>query len=196
MCWVALDRAIKAQRALGLPGDTERWKAARATIREDILEKGYDEEREAFVQAYGNKNLDASNLLLPLLGFIKADDKRMESTIEGIARELTSPQGFVYRYRNYDDGLTGGESPFLICTYWLADNFILLGQMARARELFDRARACANDLGLYGEQYEPRTNEILGNFPQAFSHLAFITTAVMLHEASSPEHKPRKRRRS
>ena len=182
-CWVALDRAIKAARALDLPSDMERWRRVRAEIKQDVLANGYDAGRGAFMQAYGSKNLDASNLLLPLLGFIRADDPRMRSTIEAIERELTSPQGFVYRYKGFDDGLAGGEGTFPICTFWLADNLIALGEIERARALFEKLRGCANDLGLFSEETEPETGAMLGNFPQAFSHLAFISTAVQLHEA-------------
>ena len=182
-CWVALDRAIKAARALKLPGDVERWRKVRAEIKDDILAKGYDAERGAFVQAYGNKLLDASNLLLPLVGFIRADDPRMRSTIEAIERELTSPQGFVYRYKGFNDGLAGGEGVFTICTFWLVDNLIALGQVDRARDLFEKVRGCANDLGLFSEEIDPDTGDLLGNYPQAFSHLGLINAAVQLHES-------------
>ena len=184
-CWVALDRAIKAAHALKLPGDVDLWREVRREIKGDILAKGYDAERGVFVQAYGSKLLDASNLLLPLVGFIRADDPRMRSTIEAIERELTSPQGFVYRYQGYNDGLAGGEGAFTICTFWLADNLIALGQVERARDLFEKLRGCANDLGLFSEETDPDTGEMLGNFPQAFSHLGFINTAVQLHEAEA-----------
>ena len=183
LCWVALDRAIKAARALGLPADIDRWRAVRAEIKEDVLQKGFDAERGAFIQAYGSKNLDAAALALPLFGFIKADDPRMRSTIEAIERELTSPEGFVYRYRNFDDGLAGDEGAFTICTYWLADNLIALGDIDRARELFERLKGYANDLGLLSEQIDGQSGEMLGNFPQAFSHMALINTAVMLQRA-------------
>jgi GH15 family glucan-1,4-alpha-glucosidase len=184
MCWVALDRAIKTVRATGLPGDTELWRRVRAEIKEDVLANGFDPERGAFVQHYESKNLDASNLMLPLVGFLKATDPRMRSTIEATLRELTSPDGFVYRYRDFDDGLAGTEGTFLICTFWLADNLILLGEITRARDLFERCRACANDLGLFSEEFDAQTGEMLGNFPQAFSHLGFINTAVQLAKAS------------
>ncbi len=183
MCWVALDRAIKAASALGLPGDLKLWKQVRSAIREDVLARGYDPDRGAFVQAYGSKNLDAANLMLPLVGFIRAGDPPMRSTIQAIERELTSAEGFVYRYKGFDDGLTGAEGAFTICTFWLADNLILLGETARARALFEKLRGCTNDLGLYSEQIDPATGEMLGNFPQAFSHLAFINTAVQLQKA-------------
>ncbi len=185
MCWVALDRAIKAARALGLPGDVELWRAVRAEIRADVLEKGFDAERGVFVQSYGSKDLDASNLMLPLVGFIQADDPRMRATIEATERELASPQGFVYRYRGLDDGLAGNEGTFTICTFWLADDLIALGELEKARALFDKLRGYANDLGLFSEEIDAHTGEMLGNFPQAFSHLAFINTAVQLHKAEA-----------
>ena len=190
-CWVALDRAIKAARALDLPGDVDRWRKVRAEIKEDVLANGYDAERGAFVQAYGSKKLDASNLLLPLVGFVRVDDPRMRSTIEAIERELMSPQGFVYRYKGFDDGLSVGEGTFTICTYWLADNLIALGEIERARSLFDKLRGCSNDLGLFSEEIDAQTGEMLGNYPQAFTHLAFINTAVQLHKAEARRAKPR-----
>jgi len=183
MCWVALDRAIKAARALNLPGDIEKWRAVRAEIKEDVLANGYDAERGAFVQSYGSKELDASNLMLPLVGFIKPDDPRMRGTIEATERELTSPQGFVYRYRGLNDGLAGDEGTFTICTFWLADDLIVLGELEKARALFERLKSYANDLGLFSEEVDAKSGEMLGNFPQAFSHLAFINTAVQLHKA-------------
>ena len=187
MCWVALDRAIKAARALDLPGDVEHWKTVRAEIRHDILTKGYDAERGVFVQAYGSKLLDSANLMLPLVHFIKASDPRMRSTIQATKRELTSPQGFVYRYKTYDDGLAGDEGTFSICTLWLADNLILLGEVQEARDLFEKLCAHTNDLGLLSEQIDAESGELLGNFPQAFSHLAIISTAVQLNKAMSRE---------
>jgi GH15 family glucan-1,4-alpha-glucosidase len=183
LCWVALDRAIKAARALDLSADLDRWRAVRAEIKEDVLQKGFDAERGTFVQAYGSKNLDAAALALPLFRFIRADDPRMRSTIESIERDLTSPEGFVYRYRNFDDGLSGDEGAFTICTYWLADNLIALGDIDRARELFRRLKGYANDLGLLSEQIDGKSGEMLGNFPQAFSHMAQINTAVVLQRA-------------
>jgi len=148
-----------------------------------VLANGYDAERSAFVQSYGSKELDASNLMLPLVGFIKPDDPRMRGTIEATERELTSPQGFVYRYRGLDDGLAGDEGTFTICTFWLADDLIALGELDKARALFERLKGYANDLGLFSEEVDAKSGEMLGNFPQAFSHLAFINTAVQLHKA-------------
>jgi GH15 family glucan-1,4-alpha-glucosidase len=184
-CWVALDRAIKAARALRLPGDVELWKKVRAEIRADVMARGYDADRGAFVQSYGSKNLDAATLMLPLVGFISADDPRMLSTIRAIERELTSDEGFVFRYRGFDDGLAGTEGVFNICTFWLADNLILLGEIDRARAIFDKLSNYSNDLGLFSEELDPKSGEMIGNFPQAFTHLAQISTAVQLAKAEA-----------
>ena len=184
-CWVALDRAIKAARALGLPGDVERWKLVRSEIRADVLERGYDADRGAFVQAYGSKNLDAATLMLPLVGFISVKDSRMISTIRAIERELTTDEGFVFRYRGFDDGLAGIEGVFNICTFWLADNLILMGELDRAQAIFDKLLNSSNDLGLFSEEIDPQSGEMIGNFPQAFTHLALINTAVQLEKAKT-----------
>jgi GH15 family glucan-1,4-alpha-glucosidase len=183
MCWVALDRAIKAAAALGLPADIDRWTRARSEIKEDVLSKGYDAERGAFVQAYDSKVLDASNLMIPLVGFVGVDDYRMRSTIAAIKTELTSKEGFVYRYKGYDDGVDSDEGTFTICSYWLADNLILQGEIGEARDLFERLLSLGNDVGLFSEQIDGGTGELLGNFPQAFSHLGLINTAVQLAKA-------------
>ncbi len=182
-CWVALDRAIKMVNALGLPGDVERWKRVRAEIREQILTQGFNEKRGVFVQAYGSDILDAANLMLPLIGFIRADDPRMLATIRATQSELTSEQGFVYRYRGFDDGLSGDEGTFNICSFWLCDNLILLGELDEATELFERLLEHTNDLGLLSEEIDPHNGNMLGNFPQAFSHLSIINTAVQLQRA-------------
>ena len=184
MCWVALDRAIKAATDLGLPGDIAAWRTARAEIWNEVMDKGFSPGRDSFVQSYGSRNLDAANLMLPLVGFIPATDPKMRSTIRAIQKELTSQQGFVHRYNEFDDGLSGTEGSFTICTFWLADNLIQLGELDEARKLFDSAMACANDLGLLSEEFDADTGQMLGNFPQAFSHLAMINTAVQLQQAA------------
>jgi GH15 family glucan-1,4-alpha-glucosidase len=198
MCWVALDRGIKIAEDLAMEeGGRERfgieeeklrrWEKVRDEIKADVLANGYDPHYKAgqgaFVQSYGSKTLDASNLRLPLVGFIDANDPMMRSTIEAIQRDLRSPQGFVYRYKGFDDGLQGGEGTFNICTFWLISNLILMGELEEARTLFETMRGYANDLGLFSEETSEETGEILGNFPQAFSHLAFIDNAVELHRA-------------
>jgi GH15 family glucan-1,4-alpha-glucosidase len=205
MCWVAVDRGIRMAESLRRePDGTERynitdaqlasWASVRDEIKHDVLTNGYDANyrtgQGAFVQHYGSKRLDASVLILPLVGFIDAKDPRMRSTIEAIQRELTTPQGFVYRYKGFDDGLAGGEGTFTICSYWLVNNLIELGEIDQARELFERLLSYANDLGLFSEEIETDTGEMLGNFPQAFSHLAFIDNAVELSRASQALTKP------
>jgi GH15 family glucan-1,4-alpha-glucosidase len=199
MCWVALDRGIRIAEELCEEPDgaarfgisheqTERWRTVRDEMREDILLNGYDPNYRsgtgAFVQHYGSKQLDASVLMLPLVGFIEADDPRMRSTIDAIQRELTSPQGLVYRYKGFDDGLEGGEGTFSICTFWLVSNLIKLGRLDEARSLFRTLGSFANDLGLFSEEVDADTGDMLGNFPQAFSHLAFIDNAVALDRAA------------
>ena len=184
MCWVAMDRAIKAATDLKLPGDVEAWGKVRDEICNDVMSKGYSQERQAFVQSYGSDNLDAANLMLPLVGFIPATNPMMRSTIKATQKELTNKQGFVYRYTKFDDGLDGSEGSFIICTFWLADNLIHLGQIDEAHVLLNSLLACANDLGLLSEEYDSATGNMLGNFPQAFSHLALINTAVQLQQAT------------
>jgi GH15 family glucan-1,4-alpha-glucosidase len=190
MCWVALDRGIKLAEDIlehrsdsALRKDVDRWKAVRDEIRQDVLSAGYDPHLGAFVQSYGSRTLDAATLMLPLVGFIEATDPRMRSTIEAIERDLTSPAGLVYRYKGFDDGLSGGEGTFTICSFWLVENLIALGEISRARSLFEKLRGYANDLGLFSEEIDTETGEMLGNFPQAFSHLAFIQSAVLLNQA-------------
>ena len=184
MCWVAMDRAIKAATDLGLPGDVDKWRTVRAEIKSEVMEQGYSPGRQAFIQSYGSDSLDAANLMLPLVGFIPATDPKMRSTIRAIQADLTSPQGFVYRYRDFDDGLGGNEGSFTICTFWLADNLIQLGEIDEARKLFDAGMGCANDLGLLSEEFDSASGTMLGNFPQAFPHLAMINTAVHLQLAA------------
>ncbi len=188
MCWVALDRAIKAAEELELPADLPCWRQARQDIRVEILERGYDEELGHFVQAYGSKVLDASLLLLPLFGFIPATDPKMKATIEAIERELTTPEGLVFRYKRTDDGLGGDEGAFVICSFWLCDNLIFLGRKDEARALFEKLRTYSNDLDLYSEELDASTLSMLGNFPQAFTHLGLIGTAVQLESELVPRY--------
>jgi GH15 family glucan-1,4-alpha-glucosidase len=188
MCWVAVDRAIKAATALELPGDIETWEKARAEIRNDILQRGYDKELGYFVQAYDGTALDSSLLLMPLVGFIPATDPRMKSTIEAIERELMTPEGLVYRYQDTDDGLGGQEGAFMICSFWLCDNLVFLNRKDEARALFEKLRDYSNDLDLYSEEIDPRTLTMLGNFPQAFAHLGLIGSAVQLESELLPDY--------
>lgn len=152
----------------------------RSQIHDEVMSKGVDPDRRVFVQAYGNRLIDASNLMLPLIGFIDASDPVMKATIEISERELTSPEGYVYRYCGFDDGLAQNEGAFLICTFWLANNLVRLGETGCAQAIYERLLACVNDLGLLSEQIDPASGAMLGNFPQAFSHLGIINTARQL----------------
>ncbi len=182
MCWVALDRGIRAAQQLHLDADLPRWCFIREQIRADILEQGYNTTLGAFTQAYDDTALDAANLLLPLVGFIPPDDPRMRSTVERIIEHLTDKQGFVYRY-NSCDGVAGSEGTFTICTFWLVDNLAMQGRVTEARALFERLLTYAGRLGLFSEEIDTHENVALGNYPQAFSHIALINSALNLYKA-------------
>ena len=188
MAWVAFDRCIRSIEAFGMQGPLDRWRRVRDEIHRDVCANGYDEQRGAFVQAYGSKALDASMLLLPTLGFIKAEDPRFTSTVAAIEGELMA-HGLVRRYDTgkTDDGLGGGEGVFLACSFWLADAYWMLGRREDARALFGRLLALRNDLGLMAEEYEPALGRQLGNFPQAYSHVALVNTATRLRRAPHEE---------
>lgn len=182
MCWVALDRGVRAAQELNLEADLPRWIRIRDQIRGDILSRGYDTTLGAFTQSYDNPALDASNLLLPLVKFIPADDPRMRSTVDRIMQQLTDENGFVYRYHN-EDGLSGSEGTFTICTFWLVDNLAMQGRVAEARSLFERIAKYAGRLGLFSEEIDADNNAALGNYPQAFTHIALINSAMNLKKA-------------
>jgi GH15 family glucan-1,4-alpha-glucosidase len=186
LCWVALDRAVKLAPVLGGFAKEEEWARVRDEIRDTILARGWSEERNAFAQSFDSDELDAAQLLMPILGFLPATDDRMRSTIEAIARELTE-DGLVLRYRNEEglnaDGLTGEEGTFVICSFWLVSCLAKAGEVERAEQLFDRLAGYANDLGLLAEEIETSTGEQLGNFPQAFSHIGLITAAYEIDKA-------------
>src|SRR6266446_6095932 len=186
MAWVAFDRAIKISERLGA-GWAERWRQLRDEIHADVCEKAFDRELGSFVQAYGSKALDASLLLLPLVGFLPPTDPRMIGTVKAIERRLVV-DGFVLRYDTGQgvDGLPSGEGAFLACSFWLADNYILQGRTAEARGLFERLLGLSNDLGLLAEEYDPRAKRQVGNFPQAFSHVALVNTAFNLTRSEGP----------
>jgi GH15 family glucan-1,4-alpha-glucosidase len=187
MAWVAFDRAVKMAEGLGLPGPVARWRELRERIHRDVCERGYSARRGAFVQSYGSEELDAALLLIPITGFLPATDPRMLATVQAIQRELTV-DGLVHRYRTHQalDGLPAGEGVFLACSFWLADNLCLQGRKDEARALFERLVGLANEVGLLAEEYDPLTRRFLGNFPQAFSHIALINTALNLGEAEKP----------
>lgn len=193
MAWVAMDRAVKAVEHFGLPGPADRWKALRQEIRDQIWREGFSEELNSFVWYYGSKEPDASLLMLPEVGFVPADHPAMRGTVDLIQRRLMRDQ-FVHRYPIAPevDGLPGGEGAFLLCTFWFADNLALQGRIREAEELFERLLDCRNDLGLLAEEYDPAHKRMLGNFPQAFSHVGLINTARNLDEKGGPaEDRPR-----
>ena len=182
MCWVALDRAIRAAQQLHLEADLSRWCLVRDQIRTDILSRGYNTTIGTFTQSYESSALDASNLLLPLVGFIPPDDPRMRSTVDRILEQLTDENGFVYRYIG-EDGLTGSEGTFTICSFWLVDNLAMQGRLAEARSLFERLLSYAGRLGLFSEEIDSHRNMALGNYPQAFTHIALINSAINMQKA-------------
>jgi GH15 family glucan-1,4-alpha-glucosidase len=181
MAWVAFDRAVKSVERLGAAGPLERWRALRDDIHREVCTKGYDASRGAFTQAYGSAALDAALLMIPLVGFLPAREPRVAGTIGAIERELLHG-GLVRRYRTEesDDGLECGEGIFLLCSFWLADCYALLGREADAHALFARLLSLRNDVGLLSEEYDPLAGQMLGNFPQAFSHVGLINTAFNL----------------
>jgi len=186
MAWVAVDRAVRSAEQFGLDGPLDRWRALRDAIHADVLANGVDH-RGVLVQSYGSTALDASLLLVPIVGFLPAADERVVRTVEAISQELTV-DGFIYRYHpeQTDDGLPGSEGVFLMCTFWLADALAMLGRQDEARTLFERLLTLRNDVGLLSEQYDPQAKRMLGNFPQAFSHVALVTTAATLAEEDMP----------
>jgi GH15 family glucan-1,4-alpha-glucosidase len=205
MAWVAFDRGVQAIERFGRRGPLERWRSIRAAIHREVCEQGYDPDLNSFTQFYGSKRLDASLLMIPLVGFLPADDARMVGTVAAIERELVR-DGLVYRYSHDEeaqsvDGLPPGEGAFLPCTFWLADNFALQGRADEAEEIFERLLALRNDVGLLAEEWDVNSRRQLGNFPQAFTHVALVNTAFNLErgeqqrspmEQRAPEEEPAK----
>jgi len=187
MAWVAFDRAIKSAETFGLEGPIEDWRKLRADICEEVCAKGFDKELGTFVRSYGAKQVDASFLLMPYVGFLPVSDPRVEGTIAAIERRLLR-DGFVMRYdtQESDDGLPPGEGAFLACSFWLVDVYTLQGRVADAERMFRRLIALRNDVGLLSEEYDPGLKRLVGNFPQAFSHMALVNTAYNLTRAEKP----------
>ena len=187
MAWVAFDRAIRGTEQFGLDGPIDEWRAVRRAIHQDVCTHGFNRRLGSFVQSYGSEELDASLLLLPTVGFLPGTDPRVRATVEAVERRLLV-DGFLLRYDTHtsDDGLPGGEGAFLACSFWLADAYVLVGRTDDARRLFERLLELRNDLGLLAEEYDPHARRLLGNFPQAFSHVAMINTAHNLSRATKP----------
>ncbi|MBU6419760.1 MAG: glycoside hydrolase family 15 protein [Proteobacteria bacterium] len=187
MAWLAFDSAIRSAQEFALEGPIERWKNLRARIHAEVCLKGFDKKRNSFVQYYGAKGVDAALLLIPMVGFLPASDPRVAGTVKAIEEELLQ-DGLVLRYRteNGVDGLARGEGAFLACSFWLATNYVLLNRMEEAHKLFEYLLSLRNDLGLLAEEYDPRAKRQVGNFPQAFSHIALINTAYSLARVNQP----------
>jgi GH15 family glucan-1,4-alpha-glucosidase len=191
MAWVAMDRAVKSVEQLGRKGDAAKWRRARDRIHEQVCHEGFNPKLKAFTQYYGADDADASLLLMPLVGFLPATDPRVLGTVELVRKQLMH-DGFLRRYpaKEGGDGLPAGEGAFLLCTFWLADNLSLQGRKEEAREIFERLLALRNDVGLLSEEYDPTARRLVGNFPQAFSHVGLINTARNLAAAGGPaEHR-------
>jgi GH15 family glucan-1,4-alpha-glucosidase len=182
MCWVALDRAIRMAGQLSAEHRVPDWSARRDEIQRAILERGWSDRARAFTQSFGDDALDASNLLIPMVGFLPATDPKVRATIKATVEHLTDDRGLVFRYRSAD-GLDGGEGTFLLATFWLAEAQALGGDVSAARQTFDLAASFANDVGLLSEEVDPATGELLGNFPQAFSHIGLVNAAWAIAQA-------------
>jgi GH15 family glucan-1,4-alpha-glucosidase len=191
MTWVAVDRAIKSAERFGFEAPLDRWRVLREEICRDVCENGFDAELNTFVESYGSRFLDASILLMPCVGFLPASDDRVSGTIKAVEKYLMQ-DGFVLRYdprENWGEGQPF-EGAFLACSLWLADAYVLAGELNKAQAMFDRVVAVANDLGLLAEEFDPELGRQTGNFPQALTHIALINTAHNLSEAMKPVEKP------
>ncbi len=186
MAWVAFDRAVKSVEQFGVDGPADHWRELRDTIHKQVCERGYDAKRNTFVQSYGSQELDASLLMIPLVGFLPVEDPRVQGTVEAIQKHLLH-DGFVARYDTSSsvDGLPAGEGAFLPCTFWLADNLTLMGRRDEAAAIFERLLGLCNDVGLIAEEYDPHARRLVGNFPQAFSHVGLVNSALNLHRPAA-----------
>jgi GH15 family glucan-1,4-alpha-glucosidase len=189
LAWVAFDRAVDSVERFDLPGPLDRWRQIRQHIHDEVCREGFDLDRNSFMQSYGSDELDASTLLIPLVGFLPASDPRVAGTIEAIQRDLTR-DGFVERYavkrENDVDGLPGGEGVFLPCSFWLVDALLMQNRREEAQELFEKLLSIRNDLGLLSEEYDPASKRLLGNFPQAFTHVGLVGSAYNLSHHDGP----------
>jgi GH15 family glucan-1,4-alpha-glucosidase len=188
MAWVAFDRAADVVESEAYNDTGQHWREIADEIHAEVCERGFDRDLDSFVQAYGSKRLDASLLLIPLVGFLPPNDPRIQGTLRAIEAKLLIDGEFVLRYEgdNPGDGLPEGEGAFLACSFWLVDNFILQGRYQEARKLFERLLAHCNDVGLLAEEFDPLTNRMLGNFPQAYSHVGLINCALNLSRQTGP----------
>jgi GH15 family glucan-1,4-alpha-glucosidase len=181
-CWVAIDRAVKIADSIGMKEDSDQWSELRAQIRSEIYEKGWDEKLQSFVRSYGSTDLDSANLLMPQVRFIDPNDPKIVATIERTKAELMTQGKFLYRYRT-DDGLPGGEGAFLMCSFWFVTTLAMAGKTQESVELLDSLVKFSNHVGLFSEEIDPLSGELLGNFPQAFTHMGFINAAATIEKA-------------
>jgi len=188
MCWVAIDRGIKIAGLHGFEAPLDRWERTRREIREAILERGFNQGLNSFVQAFDSETLDATSLLIPMMGFLPFDDPRVQGTIDATLKHLMAGNGLVYRYKG-EDGLPGEEGAFVLCTFWLVDALALSGRVEEAGEVFNGIMNHISPLGLFAEEVDPETGEQLGNFPQAFSHIGLVNSALYLGKAKGEMHK-------
>jgi GH15 family glucan-1,4-alpha-glucosidase len=187
MAWVAVDRMVRSIEEHQFPGPVDRLRKVREEIHQEVCDKGYDADRNTFTQYYGSKQLDAALLLIPQVGFLPPSDPRVVGTVEAVQQELLQG-GFVMRYlpdKDAADGLPPGEGAFLACSFWLVNDLAMIGRAKEAEELFERLLALRNDLGLFSEEYDPVHKRLIGNFPQAFTHLALISSAKALSGAGA-----------
>ena len=187
MAWVAFDRGIRTVEEFGLDGPVDRWRRIRVEIHEEVCRRAFNTDLGSFAQAYDSDLLDASALLIPQVGFLPPEDRRVQGTVEAIERKLLR-DGFVLRYDTAAtaDGLSSGEGAFLPCSFWLADAYVLIGRPADAQAMFDRLLGLCNDVGLLAEEYDTVAQRLVGNFPQAFSHIALVNTAHNIVHATKP----------
>ena len=192
MAWVAFDRMVRGVERYGLEGPADRWREVRQRIHDEVCARAYDVTLDSFVQAYGSQQLDASTLMIPLVGFLPPTDPRVVGTVAAVERRLLDSHGFVRRYETgrTDDGLPGGEGAFLACSFWLAENYVVQGRLDDARALYGRLLGLCNDVGLLSEEYDAATSRLVGNFPQAFSHLGLVGTAFALANAVQRDDDP------
>jgi GH15 family glucan-1,4-alpha-glucosidase len=188
MAWVAFDRAAQVVESEAYNDSGQRWREIADEIHAEVCERGFDRDLDSFVQAYGSKRVDASLLLIPLVGFLPPTDRRIQGTLRAIENKLLIDGEFVLRYEsdNPGDGLPEGEGAFLACSFWLIDNYTLQGRYSEARRLFERLLAHCNDVGLLAEEFDPLTGRMLGNFPQAYSHVGLINCALNLSRRAGP----------
>jgi len=192
MAWLAFDRAVKSCERFGVRGPVERWRKMRETIHEDVCRKGYDPELGSFVQAYGSKCLDANLLMIGTSGFLPPSDTRFQGTVRAIETRLKR-NGFVMRYdtEQVNDGLPVGEGVFLVCSFWLAESYALLGRREDACKLMEELLAVQNDVGLLAEEYDVNTKRLVGNFPQAFSHIGLVNAALRISDGTRVDRRGR-----